>query len=154
MKKGIIIFLGLFLLLCPSCDRATHSSSSSGAENVVENFCESYFSLHFADAMTYCTESSKKWLTFAASNIHESDLEVLRSSDSDLSVRVMELQAAPTDSTGFAMVRVRNYLCADRIDAPSTIAEEGFFRIDLEKHAGKWQVRMAGPLQSEKQNPD
>ena len=142
------------MLLSYSCDRMTHPSSSSDAESVAEQFCVSYFSLHYAEAMTYCTDDSKKWLRFAASNIHESDLETLRADEDGVSVSVIDMQTSPADSTGSATVRVRNYLSADLIDGPATMVEEGFFHIDLVKQSGQWTVRMAGLPRSERQSRD
>ena len=145
--------LFVVLLLFTSCER-TSSPSSSGAEEVVEQFCQSYFNLHYVDALSYCTEESKKWISLAASNIHESDIETFNQSGDALTVRVTDLQAAATDSVGSATVRVCHYLDVDRIDAAAEMVEEGYFHIDLVKRSGSWRVRMAGLPRSEKQSRD
>ena len=150
----LVFSLSYVFLLIAACDKSTIHKQETKAEAIAEQFCLSYFSLHYADAQPFCTEESEKWLRFAASNVHEEDLSALHSSDARVSVSVLEVSAREGDSIGSALVRVRNYLSLDRLDAPAQIVDEGVFRIGMVRRGGRWFVKMEGLPRSEKRNRD
>lgn len=147
----IMMCLSIFSL---SCERQEKRPSQDNAITAVEHFCAAYFNLQFEDALNYCTPESQKWISFAASNISEEDLEVLRNRDGGTSIEVTEIDARDTDSIGHATVKAGNYLSIEKIDDKAYIADEGIFHFDLVKRDGKWKVRMAGLPRNEMRNRD
>ena len=67
-----------------------------------KEFAENYFNLRFDKAYGNCTEDSRKWMAFRASNITEHDLEAVRSAPEEAYVSSTECQQI-NDST--ALVR-------------------------------------------------
>ena len=52
-----------------------------------KEFAENYFNLRFDKAYGNCTEDSRKWMAFRASNITEHDLEAVRSANKSTTAR-------------------------------------------------------------------
>ena len=149
----------VFAMLClslfsSSCERQEKRPSKNNATTAVEQFCAAFFNLQYEAALQYCTPESQKWIYFAASNVQDEDLSLLRNREGGTSIEVTEIDASETDSIGHATVKVGNFLSMDKIDDKGHIAEEGIFHFELVKREGKWKVRMEGLPQNEMRNHD
>ncbi|MBR5687926.1 MAG: hypothetical protein IKX36_08200 [Prevotella sp.] len=149
----------MLVILCVSmvsfsCERQEKRPAQGNATTTVEKFCAAYFNLQYEEALKYCTPESQKWISFAASNISEEDLAVMRNREGGTSIEVTEIDAHDTDTIGQATVKAGNYLSIEKIDDKAYIADEGIFHFDLVKRDGKWKVRMAGLPRNEMRNRD
>ena len=92
-----------------------------------KEFAENYFNLRFDKAYGNCTEDSRKWMAFRASNITEHDLEAVRSAPEEAYVSSTECQQI-NDSTAlvrcicrrFVGTAKRPYCSGSRISHPFT----------------------------------
>jgi len=122
------------------------------SEGCAQRWGEAYFSCDFQKAQEYTTAEGHKWLQFAASNMTEEDLALINGREDAVEVSVTDLYVG-NDTMATAMLQVSYWLSFDAI-GHSSIKENGVFSVDLVKRDGKWQVRMAGLPQSEKQSRD
>lgn len=138
--------LGLFSLLVAFTYSCEHLPTSHGsqAENVVDSFCQTYFSYQFERAMAFVTDESHKWLIYAASNVHQEDVDLMRSQESTASVDVDEVIAPENDTIGYALVSVDNHLVMDSIGEVGHMRDNAQYRLGMVKRGGKWKIKMDG----------
>ena len=121
------------------------------ARQVAGNWADAYFNCDFKDASGYVTPESQKWLQYAASNTTEEELKMLKNAGG-ARVSVDDSFDEANDTMRLVTLNVTNVLTTQQ--QKPVIAEEGTFKVMVVKRDGEWQVRMAGLLQSGKQNHD
>lgn len=111
-------------------------------------FAENYFNLRFDKAYECCTEDSREWIAFRASNITEKDLEAVRQAEEEAYVASADCERTD-DSTALVRLVVREALAPDSLEQrEGRIAPETAVLVPLRKEGRKWRVRMEGPLQN------
>ena len=113
----------------------------------------SYFNYDFNKARRFCTDDSEKWLQFAASNVQQEDVDLLRQQEEPATVDVDEWDYT-SDSTASVHVNVHNYLRMDSIGKAGRMTDEGQYVLNAVIHQGKWFIRMANLPRSEKRSHD
>ena len=154
MKLNYLLFL-LTFILASSCDSTAYVKGEKKARAAVDSFATYYFNWQFQRAARFVTDSSQVWLRYAASQVHEADIKLLRDKE-DASVEVEEIDVNDTE-TPSARVVVRDFLRMDTIGTEGHLVEKASFRLMLEQtqpEGGQWKVRMEGLPQSEKRNRD
>ena len=141
---AILIYPLLFATMACS-----ESKSEDDAAKAASTFAKAYFNYDFNEASKFCTDDSRRWLAFAASNIYEADIEVLRNMENGAEVDVTDVDCHD-DSTATATVEVANYMQRDTIDKAGRVTDKGVFALTLLCKDGVWKVRMSGALRSEK----
>ena len=58
------------------------------------------------------------------------------------------------DTTATANYRIHNFMRIDTLGKAGEMTEQADYIITLVKRDGKWNVKMEGPLQSERRNRD
>ncbi|MDD7318652.1 MAG: hypothetical protein SOZ80_01240 [Prevotella sp.] len=144
----IAVALSFTIMSCNLSETITPSAES----DVAEKFANEFFNLRYKNSAKYCTKESEQWLKFAASQIGEEDLAVLRNAEDGATVEIENVESGETESK--VTVRVSNYFEADTIGKPGRIADEGLFRLSLVKENRTWKVRMEGLPRSEKRSRD
>lgn len=140
---GAFCLLAVFMGSCISEEEEKAKAQASG-------FAENYFNLHFDKACEYCTEDSRKWIAFRASNITEKDLEAIRQAEEEAYVASAHCEQMD-DSTALIRIVVCEALAPDSLEQQEGhIAPETTVWVHLKKEGRKWRVRMAGPLQNAK----
>ena len=119
-----------------------------------DSFAVNYFNWHFEQALRYCTPESEKWLRYAASNVHEADVELLRNKEEDAQVELGDIIYNDNDSIVTIETKVYDYLQMDSIGKAAHLVPESTFRLTMVKRSGKWLIRMESTLRSEKQSHD
>ena len=56
----------------------SHQGDEDQLENDIDSFATYYFNWQFPKTQKYCTQSSEPWLRYAASNVHQADVDLLR----------------------------------------------------------------------------
>ena len=126
------------------------SEEEEQANSRAKEFAEDYFNLRFDEAYGNCTEDSRKWIAFRASNITEHDLEAVRSAPEGAYISSTECQQI-NDSTALVRCVVCQALAADSLEQQrGRIVPETAYLIPLRKEGRRWLVRMEGPLQNAK----
>lgn len=145
--RTIIIRHILTVLACPlaavvmGC--ASGDKDREEAEAAALAFANAYFNYDFDEAAKFCTEDSRRWLAFAASNVYGADVEVLRNMDTGATADVTDVDFSDGDSTAVATVEVANFMQRDTIGKAGRVIDEAEFALTLVRSDGRWKVRMA-----------
>lgn len=147
--------LGLSCLLCMAACEGQNSSERTVAEKVTEAFADAYFNYDFKRAEKYITPESRQWLHFAASNVSQETLDVLKlMGDEELPTVIVGETEVVDDSTQRVGVTVRNIVDTDSIGQAASVRDEETFRLTLVNREGNWMVKMEDLPRSEKRSRD
>lgn len=151
MEKIRLAIVALCVFTC-ACTSEKEQEKREAVNNAAEKFANLYFNYQLNEVMPLTTADSHKWLRFAASNITQADIDMLRTMESaDCSVKGITYSS---DSTAVVKVEVRNVLLPDTLGAKPHITPKALFRLALVNRSKKWLVKMEGPLRSERQSRD
>lgn len=140
------------MALLLSCDD-TAGEGQEVAERVATAWGQAYFNYDFERAAKYATPESRRWLSFAASNVYQADIDVLNAQENGASVEVTDYEVTG-DTTAMVVMEVRNFLQRDTIGSAGRMVDEATFRISLVTRDKRVLVRMAGLPRSEKRSRD
>jgi len=104
-----------------------------------DSFADAYFNYDFKSACNHCTVESEKWLHFAASNVIDEDIELLRAEREGATHEVIDVNCV-TDTSAMVSLTVRNFLKRDTLGRPGYIMDNDFFVIKLVRRSEKWLV--------------
>ena len=65
------------LISLTSCD-GPHKGEEDQLKETVDTFASAYFNWHYKDALQLVDSASRKWIIYAASNVHQADIDLLR----------------------------------------------------------------------------
>ncbi len=131
-----------------------HEGSEEQLKTDVDSFATYYFNWHFPKAIKYCTAQSERWLKYAASNVHEADVEQLRQKAEDATIEIHDIKFEADEVSATVSISVKNFLQMDTIGQEAHFVEQAYFHLPMEIENGKWKIKMANLPQSEKKNPD
>jgi len=135
------------------CNNPSHSQSDK-VDNEVNAFAEAYFNYDFKTAASHCTPESEKWLKYVASNINQSDVDMLRNASEGASIEINNYNYDDNDTTGVAIITVNNFMRLDTIGKAGHIIDKAIFRIPIVLREGKWTIKMVNLPRSEKLSRD
>lgn len=150
MKINFSVFV-IAIALFASCG---HNGSERQMKENADSFAIHYFNWQYKESLPYCTKESEKWLRYAASQVHQADIEILRTKDEGASYKLGDIKFNQNDTTANILVKVKNYLCMDTIGKEGRIIEDATYSLPLVYRKNRWQIKMEGLLRSEKQNHD
>ena len=131
-----------------------HEGSEDQLKADVDSFANNYFNWHFPKAVKYCTQESERWLRYAASNVNETDVELLRQKPEDASIEITDIDFGDDETSATITLTVHNFLQMDTIGQEAHLVEEADFLLPMCMENGVWKVRMASLPQSGKKNHD
>jgi len=131
-----------------------HEGSESQLRADLDSFATHYFNWHFPQATKYCTASSLPWLRYAASNVHQADVELLRNKSEDATIEINDITYGDDEVSATASVTVRNFLQMDTIGQEAHLVEQADFLLPMSIEGDTWKVRMANLPQSGRRNRD
>lgn len=132
----------------------THKGDNDQINKEVDDFATSYFNYNYKEAIRHCTPESRKWLIYAASNIHDADIIILKNSKEGASIVINDYEFHDNDTTGYALITVHNYMQLDTIGKAGRIIKQADFRLPVVLRNKRWTIKMEAPLRSEKPNRD
>ncbi len=153
MKNHSTIGICTLIVALLACSQSKETEEINRITFTADNFIESYFNYDFSKSCQFCTEESGLWLKFVASNIEQEDIDILRRQPEGASFETKDINVI-NDSTAIAHYRIYNFMRMDTIGKAGEMTSKADYAITLVKRHGKWQVRMEGPLRSEKRNHD
>jgi len=143
----LVIAIALFT----SC---THKGNERQMKADVDSFAIHYFNWQYKESLPYCTKESEKWLRYAASQVHQADIDLLRTKSEGASYELGDIKFNENDTTANILIEVKNYLCMDTIGKEGRIIEEATYSLPLVYKGNGWKVKMEGLLRSEKRSHD
>ncbi len=148
-RKSFYIFFAATTLFS-SCGLLPNSHED--AMETAWQWADAYFCHDYHTAKQYVTHESQKWLQFAASNVSQHDLDILR--DQSVQVDVDHIEETGADSVLTAVLEVNNFVAPALLGQESVVQENGLFNITLVERDGRWLVKMDGLPRNERQSHD
>lgn len=139
---NVLFFLLIGLVNISSCD----NEDADTKELCVRYFSQHYFNLRYQQALAYCTDSSKKWIEYKASNISQTDLDVINSQTDTAVCNIDNIEIREDGKRATAYITINNVLVCDTIGRNGRMRETLQKTIALKKQAGKWYVDLNCPL--------
>lgn len=158
MKKNCFYIFACFMMLV-GLGSCTFSNEEEKVAQTAEAFAKSCADYDFDTAVKYVTPTSMKWISLIASNMTQSDVDMLRSMEDGASISIGDI-SIKGDSVAHVSATVENVLVPQGFAEESIIAEKAQLTLRLVQQNGKWLVdlqsvpRMEVLQQSERQNPD
>ena len=141
-----------FPLLMASCEKEPYDPDRMVSETA-EQFAEAYFNFDFEEALDHVDPASAKWISFAASNVTQSDIDLYNQLNADTEADVCAVDWM-NDSTATVTVIVKNVVEKQRFGQPSHVVDEAEYQLTVIERSNKAFVRMEGLPRSEKRNHD
>lgn len=114
-------------------------------------FACDYFNFRYVDALAHATPDSRRVLELCASNITRGMIDSLRNFTDTPTVAVRETRLTEGDTLAECRISVGNEISVRKIGGyPAREGGEKTYVLGLVERGGKWMVRMAAPLRSEK----
>ncbi len=160
-KKPIMSISIAVLLIAPSIYALTgclpHKGSEDQLKNDADSFATYYYNWHFPEAIKYCTPESERWLRYAASNVHEADIMLLRQKAEDATIEIKDIDFADDGKSAYVTLSVYNFLQMDTIGQAAHLVEQADLQLPMELHEGIWKAKLTSSKmvdlrQNERQN--
>ena len=153
--KHIVSPLLLFCLLFVASSCEFHAGSSRQLKKQVDSFAVYYFNWQFHKAVRFVTPESEKWMSYAASQVHQADIDLLQQKELPATCEIQEITYNDTLFSAIAHVTIRNYLRMDTIGKEASVIDVANFDIPLSYHSqsDKWIVNineLPRPLKNQK----
>lgn len=145
---AIILFLTIVNLI--SCSR---SDTDSQLKAVVDSFATHYYNWQFKQALPYCTPESESWLRFAATNVQQSDVDILRAQDEGASYQINDIKFGLGDSTAIVSLTVSHYLRMDTVGNAGQFVNKADFQLPVVCRNGRWMVHLTALPYSQNGRP-
>lgn len=135
--KNILSTIAVTALLAACTGNRINDDSEIKA--AVDSFATAYFNYNFRGASRNCTAESEKWLRFAATNVIDEDIELLRAQHEGATHEVLDIIHS-SDTTATANLMVQNFLKRDTLGRPGHIVDKDFISLSLIYRGGRWLV--------------
>ena len=149
MRYCAFAFVCLFLF--SACSQDQTDSEEKYSQQALA-FAEAYFNYDYKEASKLVTPESRKWLSFAASNITQEDIDLINAQDG-ATVTVSDFTYY-NDSTAMVTLDVENFVRKDTLFRSASVIEKDRFRLEVVRRDREYLVKMEGLPQSERQNRD
>ena len=143
MKKFLAVCAVLLPTLLVGCDvrKVAFSREFDGS---VDSFAVYFFNWRLDKAAQFCTPDSKKWLQFAASQVHPEDLEQMKSLPNNFAYSYEITQGDTKGVAAEVALNVENFFVLDSIGKPGRLKDNATFPLQLVKQDGTWKVKLDG----------
>ena len=120
----------------------TDHKNEEQLRNTASAFAQTYFNWQFNDALTYCTPSSQRWISYAASQVKQADVDKLRSAEQGAKSEIMKIHYEEGDSVASVVMNVENFLSMDSIGTVGHFVESATYTLQLVQLNKQWKVRL------------
>ena len=135
MGLAILVINAIFTTGCQP-----HEGSEKQLREDIDSFANNYYNWHFQQANKYCTPPSEKWLRYAASNVHQADIDLLHTKEEDAKIEIDDIDFHDDEVSASVHIRVSNFLQMDTIGKEAHRIKSASFIIPMVIHEGKWKV--------------
>lgn len=132
-----LILFAIFLFGC------SHSRNKQRIKECTDGFATYYFNYQFDKAEPFCTTDSKKWLQYAASQVHQADVDLLRSLDEGASHHIEEISFQKDDSVATVRLVVNNFVRMDSIGTAGHLTKEAEVELKIVQAGETWRVKLS-----------
>lgn len=136
------MLLACLLFIASSCE--SHLGSSRQLKKEVDSFAVYYFNWQFHQAIRFVTPESEKWMSYAASQVHQADIDLLQQKQLPATCEIQEITYDDENQTAVAHIAIHDYLRMDTIGKAASVIDIAYFDIPLSYHSesDKWIVNI------------
>ena len=132
----------------------SHQGDEEQLENDIDSFATYYFNWQFPKTLKYCTQSSESWLRYAASNVHQADVDLLRTKAEDATIDINDIDFSDDGTNATVSITVHNFLQMDTIGQEAHLVDEAEFQLPMSMENNAWKIRMVNLPRSGKRSRD
>lgn len=120
----------------------TDNKNEEQLRDTASAFAQTYFNWQFNDALTHCTPSSQRWISYVASQVKQDDVDKLRSAEQGASSEIKEINYQEGDSVASVVMKVENFLSMDSIGTVGHFVKSATYTLQLVQLNKQWKVRL------------
>ena len=120
----------------------TDHKNEEQLRNTASAFAQTYFNWQFNDALAHCTPSSQRWISYAASQVKQDDVDKLRSAEQGARSDIKKIHYEEGDSVASVVMKVENFLSMDSLDAVGHFVQSATYTLQLVQLNKRWKVRL------------
>lgn len=135
----ILTIVGCVLIGLCAC---TDHKNEEQLRNTASAFAQTYFNWQFNDALTYCTPSSQRWISYAASQVKQDDVDKLRSAEQGARSEIKKIHYEEGDSVASVVMKLENFLSMDSLDAVGHFVKSATYTLQFVQLNKRWKVRL------------
>lgn len=137
-----LLYLSVIILF-PVFMACGESGTEKESCEVADSFATAYFNWNYKKALKYTHPASRKWVVYAATQVKQEDVDILRGMDEPTAIEITDYtRDEKNDSLMHVTVRINNFLTMDTIGTSGHIMKEGEFVLALVCIKGKWLVKL------------
>lgn len=144
---GIVVALAMVSTSC----QQHWTGNEATLEEKVDSFADSYFNWQFHKAIKHVTPESEKWIRYAASQVHQADLELLNTREERAEAEIKDIEQI-NDTTAKVRICVHNYMRMDTIGKAGRMIDEADFTLYARHKEGskRWWIHLTSLPRHEK----
>lgn len=142
MKIRLTISLTIVGCVLIGLCACTDHKNEEQLRDTANTFAQTYFNWQFNDALTHCTPSSQRWISYVASQVKQDDIDKLRSAEQGASSEIKEINYEEDDSVASVVMKVENFLSLDSLGTVGHFVESATYTFQLVRQAKRWKVRL------------
>ena len=135
----ILTIVGSVLIGLCAC---TDHKNEEQLRDTANAFAQTYFNWQFNDALAHCTPSSQRWISYAASQVKQDDVDKLRSAEQGARSEIKKIHYDEGDSVASVVMKVENFLSMDSLDAVGHFVKSATYTLQLVRQTKQWKVRL------------
>lgn len=149
MKRNVTIkhpYLAIGVIALSSILACSCSEDEKPAERRAIDFAQNYYNMRYNQAIKLCTKESRKWIEYKASNIYQSDIDVINSQSDTACSTIDDIVIGNDETSAIAKVTINNVLTCDTIGKRGIMAKEIKRELPMKKISGEWYVDLKQPI--------
>lgn len=150
MNKLYTLIYSVLIFTCLSCQQQTPQTQ---IEQTAIDFCEAFYNFNYPAAKAWITPSSLSYLSFLASNVRQTHLDLLKTRGAaKVSVISSEIDANSEKAT--VVYQIKNTFVINPVEGKIEYMSSLQDTLQLVRENNKWLVRKDIPQQNGKQSHD
>lgn len=142
MKIKLTISLTIVGCVMIGLCACTDHKNEEQLRDTASAFAQTYFNWQFNDALAHCTPSSQRWISYAASQVTQDDVDKLRSAEQGARSEIKKIHYEEGDLMASVVMKVENFLSMDSIGTVGHFVESATYTLQLVRQAKQWKVRL------------
>lgn len=140
MKQNFAIITVFCALIGLSLSSCRYHQDERQLKDEANAFADHYFNWQFEKAQSHCSPSSQKWMVYAASQVHQEDVDRLRAMDEGPSHQLNGVAYGEGDTTATVLLQVRNFVLMDSIGTVAHVIDKADFKLNMIFVDSHWKV--------------
>lgn len=120
----------------------TDHKNEEQLRDTANTFAQAYFNWQFNDALAHCTPSSQRWISYAASQVKQDDVDKLRSAEQGARSEIKKIHYEEGDSMASVVMKVENFLSMDSLDAVGHFVKSATYTLQFVQLNKRWKVKL------------